>query len=116
MASLADQMSELKISDDSDADSVEGTGMNRMFYPKKAVFTFGRFQPPTKGHAGLIKSVEEKAKELEAKPYVFVSLTQNALKNTQWKKAIRPAKNINDYIFPRSWLIKSINAKATVLQ
>tara|TARA_B100000575_G_C23142062_1_gene664945 strand:+ start:3813 stop:5393 length:1581 start_codon:yes stop_codon:yes gene_type:complete len=95
--SLADQMSELKI-DDSDSESVDGIGMDRLFNPKKAVFTFGRFQPPTKGHEGLIKSIEESGKILEAKPYVFVSLSQNALKDNDWKQAIRPAKNINDYI------------------
>lgn len=72
--------------------------MNTMFNPKRAVFTFGRFQPPTKGHEGLIKSIEENGRKLEAKPYVFVSLSQNALRDNDWKQAIRPAKNINDYI------------------
>ena len=99
---LLDDFENLKISSgDSDiesVESVEGTGMNRMFNPKKAVFTFGRFQPPTKGHGGLIKSIEENGRKLEAKPYVFVSLSQNALKDNEWKQAIRPAKNINDYI------------------
>ena len=97
MASLAEQMSKLKI-DDSDSESVDGIGMDRLFNPKKAVFTFGRFQPPTKGHEGLIKSIEENAIKLEARPYVFVSLSQNTLRDNKWKKAIRPAKNINDYI------------------
>lgn len=45
------------------------------FAPKKntAIFTFGRFQPPTKGHGVLIKEVERLAKETDADGYVFVS-------------------------------------------
>lgn len=43
--------------------------------PKKetAVFTFGRFQPPTKGHGVLIKEVERLAEEKDADGFVFVS-------------------------------------------
>jgi hypothetical protein len=48
----------------------------RMEIPRKkenAVFTFGRFQPPTKGHGVLIKEVERLAKEVDADGFVFVS-------------------------------------------
>jgi hypothetical protein len=38
-----------------------------------AVFTFGRFQPPTKGHGVLIKEVERLAGEKDADGFVFVS-------------------------------------------
>ena len=83
---------------DSDNESDDGKGMRRMLEPKRAVFTFGRFQPPTKGHEGLIQSIEEKSEKLEADPYVFVSLSQNALTDTQWKKAIPQIEKRNKYL------------------
>lgn len=49
--------------------------------PKKAVFTFGRFNPPTMGHAKLIESLERIAKETNADPYVFVSQSQDSKNN-----------------------------------
>lgn len=106
MTSLAKELEKLEISSDRDSDtesvddteSVEGIGMNNMFNPKRAVFTFGRFQPPTKGHEGLIKSIEEKAQKYEGTPYVFVSLSQNALTDTKWKKAIPQIEERNKYI------------------
>ena len=71
MASLVDAFEKLNTSDAKsydaesyDAESYDGTSMNNMFNPKRAVFTFGRFQPPTKGHEGLIRSIEEKSEEL----------------------------------------------------
>lgn len=48
---------------------------------KKAVFTFGRMNPPTSGHEKLIKKVLEVAKKNNAKPFVFVSHTQDPKKN-----------------------------------
>ena len=105
MASLVDAFEKLNTSDAKsydaesyDAESYDGTSMNNMFNPKRAVFTFGRFQPPTKGHEGLIRSIEEKSEELEADPYVFVSLSQNALTDTQWKKAIPQIEKRNKYL------------------
>ena len=38
-----------------------------------AVFAFGRFNPPTKGHEKLIQRVRSVAQEMDAKPYVFVT-------------------------------------------
>ena len=39
----------------------------------KAIFTFGRFQPPTIGHKVLIDSLAEAAQRIGADAYVFVS-------------------------------------------
>jgi nicotinic acid mononucleotide adenylyltransferase len=49
--------------------------------PKTAVFTFGRFNPPTKGHAKLIATVERIAKEIGGDPYIFVSRSHDRDKN-----------------------------------
>ena len=38
-----------------------------------AVFAFGRFNPPTKGHEKLIQRVRSVAQRMDAKPYVFVT-------------------------------------------
>jgi nicotinic acid mononucleotide adenylyltransferase len=43
-----------------------------------AFFTFGRFQPPTLGHALVIDTMIEKASLCKNDVYVFVSSTQNA--------------------------------------
>lgn len=46
---------------------------------KKALFTFGRFQPPTIGHKVLIEYIVKTAAEQEADPFIYVSSTQNKL-------------------------------------
>lgn len=52
-----------------------------------AYFTYGRFQPPTIGHAGLIQSVKEHADIAGADSFVFVSNTINKMeKYTASKK------------------------------
>ena len=38
-----------------------------------AVFAFGRFNPPTKGHEKLIQRVRSVAQKMDAKPYVFIT-------------------------------------------
>lgn len=48
---------------------------------KKAVFTFGRMNPPTLGHEKLIKKVLSVAKQNGATPFIFVSQTQDGKKN-----------------------------------
>lgn len=48
---------------------------------KKAVFTFGRFNPPTTGHEKLIKKVSSEASKLSADYFIFASKSQNAKKN-----------------------------------
>jgi nicotinic acid mononucleotide adenylyltransferase len=44
---------------------------------EKAIFTFGRFQPPTVGHALIISAIDENAKADNADAYVFVSSSKN---------------------------------------
>lgn len=52
------------------------------FVPARAaVITFGRFNPPTRGHQKVIRKVMEVAKEKRATPFVFVSQTQDKNKN-----------------------------------
>jgi len=45
-----------------------------------AYFTFGRFQPPTIGHALLIRNVHERAIADNADSYIFVSKSHNNMK------------------------------------
>jgi hypothetical protein len=53
-----------------------------------AVFSFGRFQPPTTGHALLIDQVIAKAAERNADAIVFVSSTENKPSYRTSKKAM----------------------------
>ena len=94
MANIVDQMGNLVLNED----EISGSDYQRMFEPRRAIFTFGRFQPPTKGHNNLIEKLLRTSKSLNARPFVFVSLTQNALKDTEWKKALPKVSNINKYI------------------
>lgn len=48
---------------------------------KKAVFAFGRMNPPTSGHEKLINTVLDVAKKNGATPFIFVSHTQDTKKN-----------------------------------
>lgn len=48
---------------------------------KKAVFAFGRMNPPTSGHEKLIHKVLDVAKKNNATPFIFVSHTQDPKKN-----------------------------------
>lgn len=48
---------------------------------KKAVVTFGRFNPMTSGHEENIKQVEAEAKKQGAEPFVFLSHSQDKKKN-----------------------------------
>ena len=89
MSNIVDQMGNLVLNED----EISGSDYQRMFEPKRAIFTFGRFQPPTKGHNNLIEKLIKTSISLNARPFVFVSLTQNALKDTKWKNMI-PAKKV----------------------
>lgn len=51
---------------------------------RKAVFAYGRFQPPTIGHKILIDAVVAKAAVLGADPYIFVSSKVNE-SNAKWR-------------------------------
>jgi len=46
---------------------------------ERVYFTFGRFQPPTTGHGLLIQSIGERAREIGADAYIFVSSRCNDL-------------------------------------
>lgn len=46
-----------------------------------AVVTFGRFNPPTVGHEKLVDKIKSEAKKLGAKPFVYLSHSQDAKKN-----------------------------------
>jgi len=48
---------------------------------KRAVFTFGRMNPPTKAHEKLCESVVQEAKTLGATPFIFLSRTVDKKKN-----------------------------------
>jgi RimK family alpha-L-glutamate ligase len=48
---------------------------------KKAVLTFGRFNPPTSGHELLVNKLVQEAKKRGADNYVFASQSQDSKKN-----------------------------------
>lgn len=53
----------------------------------KAVFVFGRFNPPTIGHEKLIGKLSEVSRSTNAAPFVFLSQTQDGEKNPlPWDK------------------------------
>lgn len=68
----------------SDADEIKvhpSTGPIKEETEKKAVFTFGRFNPPTTGHQKLIDSVKKIANTHGAEHHVFASQSQDPKKN-----------------------------------
>ena len=48
---------------------------------RSAVFTFGRFNPPTIGHMVLADKVKSEAKKIKAQPFIFTGQTQDKKKN-----------------------------------
>ena len=48
---------------------------------KKVVMAFGRFQPPTTGHALLVNAVKKIAEAQQADHIIFASRTQDSSKN-----------------------------------
>ena len=48
---------------------------------KTVVFTFGRMNPPTRGHAKLVYKVQQVAKQNRADAHVYLSHTQNPNKD-----------------------------------
>ena len=48
---------------------------------KKAVLTFGRFNPPTSGHELLINKVLQEARKRSADNFIFASHSQDKKKN-----------------------------------
>lgn len=55
--------------------------LNEILNRRVAIFSFGRFNPPTAGHEKLVKKVVELAKNYSATPYIFLSHTQDSKKN-----------------------------------
>lgn len=53
----------------------------------RVYFTFGRFQPPTKGHGVLVKALEDKAGEADV--YAFVSSSRNDVGKLMSSKKFR---------------------------
>ncbi len=49
--------------------------------PKLAVFTFMRCNPPTQGHAKIIRTVDEIAKQNKGNPFIFLSRSHDTLRN-----------------------------------
>ena len=65
-----------------------------MSFDKKALFTFGRFQPPTIGHKILIDFIVNTAAEQGADPFIYVSSKQNIMdKYTKSKKYLTMKSN-----------------------
>jgi len=48
---------------------------------KKAIFVYGRFNPPTRGHKAMINKLLTNAKKMKADPFIVVTHTQNKKKN-----------------------------------
>jgi hypothetical protein len=70
---------------------------------KKVVFTFGRFSPPTVGHAKLINKVVSHAKETGAEHHVYSSKSHDPVKNpipydkkVGFLKKLFPNANVQD--------------------
>lgn len=60
----------------------------------KAVFTFGRMNPPSVGHQKLVTKVLELANTKRAKPFIFLSQTQDSKKNPlKYAQKIKYLKN-----------------------
>ena len=60
---------------------VDRHGLSEERSNKKAVLTFGRFNPPTSGHELLISKVVGEAKKRKADNFVFASHSQDKRKN-----------------------------------
>jgi hypothetical protein len=62
----------------SDGDAIEAQPSDSK---KPAYFTFGRFQPPTRGHRLLAQSLAEEAAAAGADAYIFASSSQDKKRN-----------------------------------
>ena len=75
---------------------------------KTAVFAFGRMNPPTTGHAKLIKKVMSVAKSESGMPMVFPSKTEDNNKNPlTYKTKIKVLKDVFGNIINTSTSIKT---------
>ena len=87
---------------------------------KRAVFTFGRFNPPTTGHQKLIDAVKNTAKKQGGEHHIFASHSQDKAKNplgfdekVGFMKKMYPKTNINSSHTVRTVLdaAKSLQAR-----
>ena len=87
---------------------------------KRAVFTFGRFNPPTTGHQKLIDAVKSAAQKQGGEHHIFASHTQDKTKNplgfdekVGFMKKMYPKTNINSSNTVRTVLdaAKSLQAR-----
>ena len=87
---------------------------------KRAVFTFGRFNPPTTGHQKLIDAVKSAAQKQGGEHHIFASHTQDKTKNplgfdekVGFMKKMYPKTNINSSHTVRNVLdaAKSLQAR-----
>jgi len=70
---------------------------------KKVVFTLGRFNPPTVGHAKVIQAVEHLAKEAKADSRVFTTVSHDKTKNPlEYSEKIEFLKQL----FPKSTIVE----------
>ena len=80
---------------------------------KTIVFAFGRFQPPTSGHALLIKAVQKLAAANKADHVIFASRTNDKKKNPL------PVDRKIHYLklmFPRINFVASNNEQRTFME
>ena len=75
---------------------------------KKAIFTWGRMNPPTVGHKALIDQMLIRAQELGADPFIVVTHSQNKVKNP-----LTPAEkqDILKNMYPRVQILASSRQK-----
>ena len=81
---------------------------------KIAVFTFGRFSPPTKGHLKLIDKTIDTAKEKGGKHFIFPSQTVDKKKDPEksknpldWNTKVKFMKEV----FPHANIVKNSEIK-----
>lgn len=107
---LLGQMRRTKYFADKAAKKGIGKGTREPGVELTAVMTFGRFQPPHKGHGSLIKQVHEVAKEWSADPFIFTSNSTDysddvdeRMKKMEKGKSNRNPLSVDEKIF---WLRK----------
>ena len=87
---------------------------------KIAVFTFGRFNPPTTGHAMLVQKLEKTARKVGGVPFLFASPSHDAKKNpltyaTKLRVLDKMAKK-NQVIYGYGAILKIVRHKQTPMQ
>jgi len=65
---------------------------------KKAIFVFGRFNPPTIGHKRMINEMIKVAKASKADPFIVITHTQDKKKNPL---TLEEKKNVLETMYPK---------------